>query len=142
MRLWLTIAATDRLVYADSSALVKLAVHEPESIALRSFLDERRPGLVSSALALVEVMRAARLAAPDGSGARRARAQLDETRLVHVDRELLEAAVSWTSVRVRALDAIHLASALRVQASEMLVYDRRLAEAAAAAGLEVLSPGA
>jgi predicted nucleic acid-binding protein len=43
---------------------------------------------------------------------------------------------------VRALDAIHLASALRVGAREMLVYDRRLAEAASAAGLQVLSPGA
>ncbi len=141
MRLWLTIAATDRLIYIDSSALVKLAVREPETAALRSFLDERMPELVSSALAVVEVLRAARLAAPDGTGARRARTQLDETRLVDLDRELLETAVSWTSARVRALDAIHLASALRVQAPSMIVYDLRLAEAAATAGLEVLSPG-
>lgn len=72
----------------------------------------------------------------------RARQELDATELLDVDRELLETAVSWTSARVRSLDAIHLASALRVGAREMLVYDRRLAEAAAAAGLEVLSPGA
>ena len=121
---------------------MKLTVREPETAALRAFLDQRTPELVTSALAVVEVMRAARVAAPDGTGAQRARDRLDQTRLVDVDRELLEAAVSWTSARVRALDAIHLASALRVRAQQMLVYDRRLAEAAAAAGLEVLSPGA
>jgi hypothetical protein len=75
-------------------------------------------------------------------GARRARARLDEADLIDLDRELLEAAISWTSVPVRSIDAVHLASALRVGVSEMLVYDSRLAEAAAAAGLEVLSPGA
>ena len=121
---------------------MKLVVREPETAALRAFLDGRVPQLATSALAVVEVMRAARIAAPDGTGARLARSRLDQTYLVDVDRELLEAAVSWTSARVRALDAIHLASALRVGAREVLVYDRRLAEAAVAAGLEVLSPGA
>ncbi len=67
---------------------------------------------------------------------------LDGVEIVELDRSLLEAAVSYTSTRIRSLDAIHLASAVRVGARQMLVYDRRLAEAAAAAGLEVLSPGA
>jgi len=43
---------------------------------------------------------------------------------------------------VRTLDAVHLASALRIRARRMLVYDRRLAEAADAAGLETIAPGA
>ena len=47
-----------------------------------------------------------------------------------------------TSAQVRTLDAVHLASALRVGARQMLVYDRRLADAAEAAGFDVLSPGA
>jgi len=46
------------------------------------------------------------------------------------------------SAGVRTLDAIHLASALIVDAREMLVYDLRLGEAAAAAGLVIASPGA
>ena len=121
---------------------MKLAVREPETAALRAFLDEHVPQLATSALAVVEVMRAARIAAPDGTGVRRARSRLDQTYLVDVDPELLEAAASWTSAEIRTLDAIHLASALRVGAREMLVYDRRLAEAAAAVGLEVVSPGA
>jgi predicted nucleic acid-binding protein len=82
-----------------------------------------------------------RIADPGGDGAARARALLDGLELVELDRDLLEHAVSYTSARVRSLDAIHLASALRVGARQMLVYDRRLAEAAAGAGLEVLSPG-
>jgi hypothetical protein len=43
---------------------------------------------------------------------------------------------------VRTLDAVHLASALRVEADELVAYDRRLLAAAAANGLEVTSPGA
>jgi len=66
---------------------------------------------------------------------------LERVQLVELDRDLLEDAVSYSSAHVRSLDAIHLASAVRVGARQMLVYDRRLAEAAAAAGLEVLSPG-
>lgn len=121
---------------------MKLVVDEPESAALRGVLDSTRPRLATSELAVVELLRAVRVAAAGADGIRRARRELDETELLGVDRELVEAAVAWTSARVRSLDAIHLASALRVGAREMLVYDRRLAEAASAAGLEVLSPGA
>lgn len=42
--------------YLDSSAIVKLAVREPHSDALRRYLRGRRP-LLSSALARTEVLR-------------------------------------------------------------------------------------
>lgn len=90
----------------------------------------------------MEVQRGARVADAGGEGPTRARALLDAVELVDLDRELLEDAVSYSSAYVRTLDAIHLASAIRVGARQMLVYDRRLAKAAVAAGLEVLSPGA
>lgn len=121
---------------------MKLVVEEPESAALRRFVELNQPRLATSELAIVEVLRAVRVAAIGADGLRRAREEIDATELLDVDRPLLETAVSWTSARVRSLDAIHLASALRVGAREMLVYDRRLAEAAEGAGLEVLSPGA
>jgi uncharacterized protein len=120
---------------------VKLVVEEAESSALRSFLEREQPLLATSAIAVVEVMRAVRVAGLGAEGARRTRRQLDEADLLDVDRGLLEEAVTWTSAQVRSIDAIHLASAVRIGARQMLVYDRRLAEAAAAAGLEVLSPG-
>ena len=84
--------------------------------------------------------RGARIADPH-TGTQRSRVVLERVQLVELDRDLLEDAVSYSSAHVRSLDAIHLASAVRVGARQMLVYDRRLAEAAAAAGLEVLSPG-
>ncbi len=45
-----------RATYLDSSAIVKLVVHEPESAALSRYLRGRRP-IVASALARVEVLR-------------------------------------------------------------------------------------
>jgi predicted nucleic acid-binding protein len=42
---------------------------------------------------------------------------------------------------VRTLDAIHLASALLIDADELIAYDRRLAAAAAERGMVVASPG-
>ncbi len=49
--------SADRVTYLDSSAIVKLAVREPESLALRRYLRRRRI-VVSSDLAHVEVTRA------------------------------------------------------------------------------------
>jgi uncharacterized protein len=118
---------------------VKLAVRERETEALRDYLHVD-PMLVSSAVAIVEVQRGARIADPRG-GARKARAVLDRVALLDVDRVLLEEAVSISSAHVRPLDAIHIATAVRAGARTMLVYDRRLAEAAQAAGLEILAPG-
>jgi len=132
---------TDLPLYADASALVKLLVREPETAALSALLARRTASLATSVIAVVEVLRAVRIAEPGPACARRARARLDESMLVDATRDLLDEAASYTSSHVRALDAIHLVSALRIGAREILVYDRRLAEAAGAAGLEVLSPG-
>jgi predicted nucleic acid-binding protein len=62
--------------------------------------------------------------------------------LVDVGDGLLRAAARLTSRQVRALDAVHLASAQRVDPDAMLVYDRRLRNAARAAGFLVAHPGA
>jgi uncharacterized protein with PIN domain len=51
-------ASRSSLLYLDSSALVKLVVAEPETQALLEFL-ARWPHRVSSALARVELLRAA-----------------------------------------------------------------------------------
>jgi predicted nucleic acid-binding protein len=42
---------------------------------------------------------------------------------------------------VRSLDAIHLATALRVRPASFVAYDKRLADAARTAGLSVEMPG-
>ena len=131
----------EALIYLDSSAIVKLIVPEPETGALLELLAEW-PERVSSALARVEVSRAVKRAGDDPIAMQRTGEVLDRLSLIRIDAEVLSAAANMPPTELRTLDAIHLASALRVGAREMLVYDRRLADAAEAAGLEVLSPGA
>ena len=62
--------------------------------------------------------------------------------LVDVTSEVLRSAAGLASARVRTLDAVHLASALRVEPDELVAYDRRLLEAAAEHGIVTSSPGA
>lgn len=127
--------------YADASALVKLVLAEPESHAL-----DARVGaldhLVTSDLAEVEVAIAARRVMGAG-GARAAENLLGELDTIPVDAQVRRIAARFDPPTLRSLDAIHLASALSVRdvVDVFLCYDRRLGEAAAAAGLVVESPG-
>ena len=54
----------ERATYLDTSAIVKLAVREPESTALRRYLRRKRP-LATSALARTEVARSLLPLGPD-----------------------------------------------------------------------------
>lgn len=133
------------MIYLDSSALLKLLYEEPESAALESWLSER-VGLpvVSSELARVEVIRACRRVNADAlPEARSLLAQLD---LIPLSRDLVDEAAEVGEVGetvLRSLDAIHLASALSIREdlATFVAYDRRLVDAASAAGLECISPG-
>lgn len=125
--------------YLDSSALVKLAVREGESDALRRHLRRHRPW-VSSALARTEVLRAL---LPAGEGAITAgRAVLARCELVRVNDRVLALAGTMQPPELRSLDAIHLATAQRLGSdiSEMVIYDDRMAEVARQMGYRVSSP--
>jgi predicted nucleic acid-binding protein len=134
-------AAEQRLVYADSSALVKLVIEEPESSALERHL-VGRPVLAASRVAIVEVSRATAIANPVPEVRAETHRLLAACMLIDVTAGLLDAAARLASAAVRTLDAIHLASALRIEADELLAYDRRLMEAATQHGIPVASPGA
>jgi uncharacterized protein len=126
-------------VYLDSSALVKLAVQEPESDALRRFLRRRRPW-VSSALARTEVLRAL---LPAGDAAVEAgRRVLGRCDLVRVNDRVLVLAGSLTPIELRSLDAIHLATAerLRDDLGGVVTYDERMGDAARVLGHRVDAP--
>jgi predicted nucleic acid-binding protein len=125
--------------YLDSSALVKLAVEEPESGALRAHL-RRRKILVSSALARTEVLRALLLEGEEGVA--RGRAVLGRIELIRVNDRLLTAAGLLQTPDVRSLDAIHLATAqeLGSDLSQVISYDERMVEAAKGLGLKTASP--
>jgi predicted nucleic acid-binding protein len=126
-------------VYLDSSAIVKLAVHESESIALREYLRRRRPW-VSSALARTEVLRAL---LPGGEQALAAgRGALARCDLVRVNDRMLNMAGTIGPPDLRSLDAIHLATAerLRREIQELIIYDERMASAARQLGFRVSVP--
>jgi uncharacterized protein len=129
------------ITYLDSSAIVKLVIDEPESGGLRQHL-LTRGGSASCALARVEVVRAVRHEGPDAIG--RAATQLSRITLIALSDDLLDSASLIEPGSLRSLDAVHLAAAIELgsELEEVITYDRRLASAAQAAGLQVLSPGA
>jgi uncharacterized protein len=120
--------------------VVKLVRREPESDALEA-LDYRR--LIASELLVVEVLRAARRGLGT-EGVVAARHVLDGIEMMRYTAEIRDRAAALDPPGLSTLDAIHLASALAVEpgVEAFLCYDRRLRDAAAAVGLEVLSPGA
>lgn len=132
-------SAEPRLLYADSSALVKLVIEEPESSALTAHIGTDT--LATSRIAVLEVSRATAIANPDPEVRAATERLLDSCLLVDVDERLLRDAAELASAAVRTLDAVHLASARRVDPDEVLVYDRRLSDAARDAGLTVSVPG-
>ena len=123
------------LIYLDASAIVKLVVEERESPALRAAL-RNRPRRVSSALALVEVHLAAARRRP-APPTQRAGTVLAGIALIPIDQPTLEAAARFGEYGVRALDAIHLATArsLGEDLESFIAYDQRLLTAAEASGL-------
>lgn len=127
-------------VYVDTSALLKLVVAEPESAALRGFLEGSATTAVSSDLARTEVIRAVRRGAPEQVVT--ARAVLDSLVLLTVTTETFEVAGRLDPSILRSLDALHLAAALSLgdELEAMITYDERLAQACRANGVDVLAP--
>lgn len=129
----------ERATYLDSSAIVKLAIEERESAALRRYLRRRSP-FVSSALAKTEVARAL---LPLGEAALRAgREALLRVDLLRINDRVLTAAGALEPAEIRSLDAIHLATAQQLgnALSRFVTYDERMATAATALGLSVAAP--
>ena len=125
--------------YLDSSAIVKLAVEEPESHALRTYLRRRSP-LVSSALARTEVLRA--LLLEGEAGVARGRAVLGRIDLIRINDRILNAAGVLLPPELRSVDAIHLASAqlLGGDLGQLVTYDDRMLATARELGIPTVSP--
>ena len=129
----------DGFCYLDASAVVKLIIAEPETIALRAFL-AGHASPVSSRLTAVEVARAlARVGIEVGVTVEQILAGIHQ---VAITDAILTAAARANPTTLRTLDAIHLATALAAgpDLAVFVSYDRRLTEAAAAAGIPTASP--
>jgi predicted nucleic acid-binding protein len=96
--------------------------------------------MATSRVALVEVLRAVRLANPDSDVEAEALRLLNSCLLVNVSDLILRHASRLASERLRTLDAIHLATAGHVEPDAVIVYDQRLRAACTAEGLTVLAP--
>jgi predicted nucleic acid-binding protein len=134
------------VLYADASALVKLVREESESSALRAYLEDA--DLVSSELVLVEIPRAVRRAVANDPTLpldlllERAGELVDALALRPLDRALLVGAGALAESTLRALDAIHVVSAVDLHPIEAFVtYDERQAAVARLAGLRTMAPG-
>jgi predicted nucleic acid-binding protein len=126
-------------VYVDTSAVGRVLLGEPDAPAVLRDLagfDQH----VASRLLRIELRRLAlredALEAADRL--------LDGVALIPLDDAILAASETVPPTTVATLDAIHLATALRLAAAGVLdavmTYDRRLADGAAHHGLQVLAP--
>ncbi len=127
------------MFYADTSALVKLVVREPETDALRRWVADGHE-VASSDLVRTELVRAVRRAAPTAMA--QARDLLSRVTLLAATPGVFDSAARLDPTELGSLDAIHLASALVLgdELEGMIVYDERLAGAARMLGIPVLAP--
>jgi uncharacterized protein len=127
--------------YLDASALVKLAVHEPETPALASDV-ANRDALFTSVVGAIELQRAlARTERP--AAVDQAAAVLDAVFLADVTPDLRARAGRLEPTSLRTLDAIHVATAMSLSVPDLdfVTFDDRQAAAARACGLRVRQPG-
>ncbi|WP_308292023.1 type II toxin-antitoxin system VapC family toxin [Paenarthrobacter sp. A20] len=128
------------IVYADTSAILKLVVEENESEALAAHLQGVRVAgghLVTSMLLYTELHCAARRRSLPFDSVNDVLAGLN---LVDVTRTDLMFASALPG-QLRSADAIHLATAIRLQVDSMVAYDQELLLAAKESGLMTASPG-
>jgi predicted nucleic acid-binding protein len=130
---------SDRYVYLDTSAFMKLITPEPETPALQSYL-RNRSLRASSGLLRTEALRAAMRISQEHVA--KVRRQVKRIALIDVSRELLEQAGTLNPPDLRSLDAIHIAAAASLgdDLGDLVTYDARMVLAAQAHGLNVITP--
>jgi predicted nucleic acid-binding protein len=126
-------------VYVDTSALARILLDEPEATAVEQSLS-RYERLVGSRLLRVELMRVAlRTGLLDGVGE-----LLAQIALIPCEEAILTASETVLPPTIATLDAIHLATAVRLheagQLDALMTYDKQLAAGAEEHGIAVLSP--
>ena len=127
--------------YIDTSAFVKMIVIEQNSLNLVTWVQSVDPAFVSSDLLRIEALRSARRF--DSSVMKEAREALRSVDFIALSSDVCELAAELELAVLRSVDAAHVATALSVgdDLEGVVTYDRRLSEACASLGLNVVSPG-
>ncbi len=126
--------------YLDTSAAIKLLFEEPESSAIRRWVQERTGKAASSDLLRTELLRATMRINADKLDD--AQIILHDLFIVRLGTNIYRRAGELAPVEMRSLDAIHLAAALELgdELEGIITYDDRMAEGARSLGIEVFTP--
>ena len=145
------IVASAESIYADPSALLKLYVHQPESIVMSAWRGRLKGALAVTLHGRVEIVNGICLAAFRSY----LTAEAMSDALISFEEDFAEgryfqADLLWraalkragelgrkhtASIGCRSLDVLHVASALELELKNFLTFDRRQQKLAAAAGI-------
>jgi predicted nucleic acid-binding protein len=125
--------------YLDTSAAGKLLSTEAESAALVDFMERHATESTVHSSAILET-ELRRLAHREGIDQQLVTDQLDRVELILPDPADLRFAGLLPGSGLRAIDALHLHTALRARVEAMVVYDRRLSAACHELGLRTVAP--
>jgi uncharacterized protein len=128
------------IAYVDTSAAAKLVIEEPESEQLATYLDKLITDdvwLVSSILLETELRR---LAVRHNLSQALVWEVVQRFDLIEPDRAMFVEAGLLPGPHLRTLDALHIATAVRVGADTIVGYDARLTGAAHSLGISVTTP--
>ncbi len=130
------------MIFLDTSALVKCYIVEPGSDAVMQAM-ARDEAWAASVLAGTEARMALCRRGPEGASDSPVQRQLlddfDRFVTVPIDSQCLrDASAIGCRHRIRTLDAIHLAAAMRLPSVSFLSFDEQQIDVARALGLEVL----
>ncbi len=148
--------ASAETVYVDPSALLKLYVHEPESVAMNAWRGRTRGALIITHHGRAELINGICLAAFRGQITSEALADaiasfeedFAEGRYAAADllwRAALKRACDLSreytrELGCRSLDVLHVASALELEMKTFVTFDLRQQQLARAVGLKLIVP--
>ena len=126
------------VAYVDTSAALKLVFDEPESSVLEIYLDTSPHLILVSSWLLYTELHCASARRFGETYTEKVNQVLERIMLTDLKRSDLYVAAGLAGLRTN--DAIHLATAIRIGADQMIAYDVELLAAAKASGIEPISP--
>lgn len=126
--------------YADTSALRRLLIDDPYSVALERYLLEQ-DALATSDLTVTELHRVAGWHEIGPGAVEDVLSRFDRVPLTQALFRQAGLLPHLAGCYLRSLDALHIVAALDTGQSAFVTYDGGQANAAAAVGLRVMAPG-